>query len=412
MKRLYVVFAIFIFFLLIFVKDVFAKGFEIIETWQGYKIMWDAPEGAKVKIEIPAFCLEFDKQPPKKGTVYKLEEQINSSHLPDIFKMFRILKENYSLRREFILQDDFYTYLIKKALFISLLMESEKVRHEINKKPELRKDYELFIKSVEELLSSKVLRVAIQQAIWAEFQGITIYDLQRKISAEGIDFNPDLQAVIYLSLFTIAPYTQLILEASGSKSIWIKPEDKLRLKENADFLADKLILYNELERIIETSEKRLTVEERFKKAYAWFEMGDSERAWQYLKDVTLKGEEQKTIEVWYFRIYLEQRKRFDKFYQLALAKIKTNNLEKAEEYLKVALEILPYNPQAKYLLGLIKYTLGDKEEALKLWKEVVQETPLFIKQNFEARFARIACLRELGRYKEMWKEYENLKENL
>jgi len=372
MKRLYVVFAIFIFFLLIFVRDVFAKGFEIIETWQGYKIMWDAPEGAKVKIEIPAFCLEFDKQPPKKGTVYKLEEQINSSHLPDIFKMFRILKENYSLRREFILQDDFYTYLIKKALFISLLMESEKVRHEINKKPELREDYELFIKSVEELLSSKVLRVAIQQAI----------------------------------------YTQLILEASGSKSIWIKPEDKLRLKESADFLADKLILHNELERIIETPEKRLTVEEKFKKAYAWFEMGDSERAWQYLKDVTLKGEEQKTIEVWYFRIYLEQRKRFDKFYQLALAKIKTNNLEKAEEYLKVALEILPYNPQAKYLLGLIKYTLGDKEEALKLWKEVVQETPLFIKQNFEARFARIACLRELGRYKEMWKKYENLKENL
>lgn len=388
-----------------------AENFQVIETWQGYRIIWDAPPGARARVEIPAFCLEFHKEAPKEGTPYKPGKEKESPTLAGIFKIYRILKGNYSLRREFLLQDDFFSFMLKKATLVFQLREGEKVRQEMEKNPETSEAYLFLIRSAEELLSPRVLRVAVQQAIWCEREGITVYDLQKRVSMEGRDFNPDLQALVNLSLLATAPYTQLILEAAGSEKLWIRPEDRLKLKEEADPLADERILHNELEKALEVLGESET-EDRLKKAYVWLELGNSRKAWDYADFELEEDELERLAELKYLRLYLEDRKKFDLLYQTSMRSIESGELQEAKTELRKALEALPHNSDARYLLGLVHYTLGNRPEALRLWKEVTEETPLFLSLNFEARLARLACLREEGRSQEMKEEYKELEDHL
>ena len=422
-----------VFSILIFFSRLTLAELEVIETYDGFVITWKGPKSEKAKVELPAFCLELEKDLPNEETNYSIKGNKLSEKLKNILKVYRFLKDNVQLRHEFLRHQKEYAYLLERAELATELQWSRRVREKISSSPILLKNYKESIKLADDLLSQKALRTAAQHAIWAENSHVGYEDaLERIFEREG-DVNSSARDLMKFFYRFIAPYTQLILEASGSSAKWIEKTNDGLLIDPFDPISHELFLNQRYEDTISEAKKILNsgrnikekLEAQFLLIYCYMKIGSIKQAKRDVVKVLKYIDElnhckpEKIIEfkkqikeMQIIKAYLEDRMEFEKYYKDCLSWLRNGEFQKAKTYLGKALNYLPDHPEANYLMGLACYNLGELDNAIASWQKVSNTTPCYSQWNIQSRLALLSCYREMGRQQELQSEFQKFQELL
>lgn len=79
--------------------------------------------------------------------------------------------------------------------------------------------------------------------------------------------------------------------------------------------------------------------------------------------------------LYYQKIIDKDKKRKDIYFAITFVHYSKGNLAKAEEVTRTMLQIFPGDPMAIYNLGAIEATKGNKEKAREIWTKLIKDNP-------------------------------------
>lgn len=179
--------------------------------------------GDVVRIDLPAFCLEYGKPGPAEHTTLSVQPKTAGETVDRLLYIGRVLRSDPDARALFLSRDPLYADLLWHAHLAQWLCESASVAKEIRKCPLGAPPYKLYRDLSAEAIGADFVDGAIQQAIWAANCDLTA---QRLLDDELRDIEQPAERIALLVEFRlILPYVCMVLNEAGVTKSWHIPSD-------------------------------------------------------------------------------------------------------------------------------------------------------------------------------------------